>query len=468
MNKKATGDDGSRFIPLEKLIASTTNPRKYYEPAALAALVKSINQNGVMLPLIVRDHPNETGKFEIIAGERRFRAAKKSHWKAVPCRVMTADDSKALIMQADENLNRVNLNPLEEAAAFQNLIDAGLKQEAIAEKYECHQSHISNRLRLLKLPKVWQKRLITGAIPVTFARELAAWVDHKEIFYRLESHMECHHSHLAPGQNLEMADLRDMLAQSICDISQPIEAAAPLILTPKLKKQLQVIKLPENLFNPGTERIFCDVWDLKRMVEEAEAQQEQETAASPAEATPSQDETPADYPTLFYDDPETGPGEPETAASAAGTNARTAEDIQADTAHAQQVADRNKANKGPAVDYSAYKRDWIKKQITARLDDPKFLDNVFVFCLDSGQDWKPDKQFLELHNRGQLIELARDWGLDVKRVEEYEKVTDDLHFDMLTMTTQQRMQFGPDDVNNRANPPHALIASEVAPGEVSA
>ncbi|WP_417625151.1 ParB/RepB/Spo0J family partition protein [Paremcibacter congregatus] len=452
MNKKAAGDAGYHFIALGNLIPSTTNPRKYYAPDEMASLVKSINEHGVMEPLIVRVHPQEVGKYEIIAGERRFRASKKSNWKSVPCRVMNADDAKTLTMQADENLNRVNLNPLEEAAAYQNLMNAGMKQEAIAEKYHCHQSQISNRLRLLNLPKVWQKRLITGAIPVTFARELAGLVKYPQVFEPLEQSLERMKTHLSPGYELELSDYRTALADAIDSVAAHIDAAEGLSLTSSQRKQLDIVKMPETLFPGGAEFIF-NTSLLQEWLLEDEWMKE-ETAASPAEATPPSDETAASYPELFYDDPETGPGDPGTAATAYETPARTVEEIQTDESETAV----SHAKIDPQI-YLKYKTAWFQRKVNQRLDEIRYMplgEQIDTLWVSMEDDWCLDETFLKLHSDDQLQELAREWELEQSRLQGL--MGQNLVDEILVMHRQLRIQFSQEDEKRSVvKPPLSLL-----------
>jgi ParB/RepB/Spo0J family partition protein len=448
----ATNAPGA-MIRMDGLILSDTNARKHFDADELAALVKSIKARGILAPLVVRVHPAEPDHFEIIAGERRFKAAQKAGLEAVPCRIVEADDATALEIQADENLARVNLNPLEEAATYQTLIDGtGKTQEQIAAKYKRTQSYVANRLRLLNLPKTWQKKLITGEIPLTFARDLAAWVKYPFLisFQQMELRLDILKHNLAPGGELELSDFRGLLADGICDISAPLKDAAPLSLTPELRKELVIKGVPETMFPAGTERVF-NVDRLNQLLEETETQEawtEEIDISSPSQL----DQAPLFDPEEMAPDPTAAESIPE----------KSPAEIAANTTHAQEVADRNKAAAGPAVDYAEYFRECVVQMIAKRLNarEPVFLKQVSRLP-QFWNHWKPDEPFLKLFSHAQLIELAREWGLDLKHLEGYTEATPAMIDEILLQTTQKRLEFG-EDPFHKIGPPLALIEQGAA------
>lgn len=173
-------------LPVEQIIPNPDQPRRQFEPEALAELAASIRNRGVLQPLIVRPHPTEPELYQIVAGERRWRAAQIAQLHELPVLVRELDDTEVLEVAIIENIQRANLNPIEEAASFRQLMDRfGHTQEKLADALDKSRSHISNLLRLLNLPDQVQgfvregklsaghaRALITAPDPVAMARKV--------------------------------------------------------------------------------------------------------------------------------------------------------------------------------------------------------------------------------------------------------------------------------------------------------
>lgn len=171
--KPATANDNSvGTLPLDKLVAGKYQPRKEFNSEALAELAVSIEKNGIMQPILVRQIAS--GKYEIIAGERRFRAAKAAKLKEVPVLIRTdVNDQKALELALIENIQRQDLNPLEEALGFQRLMDEfTYTQDKLSTIVGKSRSHVANLLRLLGLPEGVKKYVETGDLSMGHARAL--------------------------------------------------------------------------------------------------------------------------------------------------------------------------------------------------------------------------------------------------------------------------------------------------------
>lgn len=165
---------GDRIVelPLESVEPNPFQPRRSYDQAALEALALSIRQHGVLQPLVVR--PVERG-YQLIAGERRLRASQMAGLAAVPVVVRQASDEQALLLALLENLQREDLNPIEEARAFNRLVEEfSLTHEDIAAGVGKDRSTVANTLRLLKLPDLVLDDLATGALSAGHGRALLA------------------------------------------------------------------------------------------------------------------------------------------------------------------------------------------------------------------------------------------------------------------------------------------------------
>ena len=167
-----TESEGYRMVSTDLLKPNPSQPRKHFEQDALEELAESIRENGVIQPLIVRE---KDGGFEIVAGERRWRAAKIAKLEKLPVVVRTATDQDVAELTLIENIQREDLDPIEEAEAYQKLAERfGLTHEEIARKTGKNRSVITNQLRLLKLSENAKKALVSGAITVGHARALLA------------------------------------------------------------------------------------------------------------------------------------------------------------------------------------------------------------------------------------------------------------------------------------------------------
>ncbi|WP_294622439.1 ParB/RepB/Spo0J family partition protein [uncultured Roseovarius sp.] len=162
-----------RDIPIEKILPNPDQPRRSFDPEKLDDLAASIKEKGIIQPLIVRPKPDTDGAFEIVAGERRWRAAQMAKLHEVPVLIREFDDTEVLEVAIIENIQRADLNPVEEAAGYQQLMDKfGHTQERLAEALGKSRSHIANSMRLLGLPSEVQTYLGEGQLSAGHARAL--------------------------------------------------------------------------------------------------------------------------------------------------------------------------------------------------------------------------------------------------------------------------------------------------------
>src|SRR5216684_51176 len=167
-----TADDILLEVPLDQIEASQSQPRKFFNPETLDELAASIRASGVIQPVIVRRRG--TG-YQLIAGERRWRAARQAGLEHIPAIVRDATDAQSLELALVENLLREDLNPIEEAEAYQKLLSQfGWTQEELAQRIGRDRSSIANALRLLRLPEEIQADLRGGRLTMGHARALLA------------------------------------------------------------------------------------------------------------------------------------------------------------------------------------------------------------------------------------------------------------------------------------------------------
>jgi ParB family chromosome partitioning protein len=170
-----TGGTGLLEVPVEAVAPNPRQPRTVFEDESLDALALSIQEVGILQPIVVR---KTSAGFELIAGERRLRAAKRAGLATVPAVVRDSDDAESLREALIENIHREDLNPIELAEAFRELLDElGLKQETLAERLGMSRSHIANTIRLLQLPAGVQRLLAEGKIQAGHGRALLSLAD---------------------------------------------------------------------------------------------------------------------------------------------------------------------------------------------------------------------------------------------------------------------------------------------------
>jgi ParB family transcriptional regulator, chromosome partitioning protein len=172
---EAMGESDSllRVVPISHIKPNTFQPRSHFDEESMSALASSIREVGLLQPVLVREVDGEEESYELIAGERRWRAARRAGLQTIPVLVQVANDVASLEQALVENLHREDLNALEEAAAYQQLIDEfGLTHEQVATRMGKGRATITNTLRLLQLPAGVQRALAERTISAGHARAL--------------------------------------------------------------------------------------------------------------------------------------------------------------------------------------------------------------------------------------------------------------------------------------------------------
>ena len=172
----------AQLIDVKAIGPNPQQPRKTFSDDELAELAQSIEENGLLQPLLLRPAPKAPGKYELVAGERRLRAVRMLGWKAVPAVTREVDDDTLLVLALVENLQREALNPLEEAEGYQILMDKhGLSHAGIGRSVGKSRSTVANMVRLLQLPASVRKFVEAGSLTSGHARALLALDDQKEM-----------------------------------------------------------------------------------------------------------------------------------------------------------------------------------------------------------------------------------------------------------------------------------------------
>ncbi len=175
-----------RRAPIENLTPNPRNPRKTFTDSELDELAASIKERGVIQPIVVRTIPDRSDVYEIIAGERRWRAAQRASLHEVPIAIVEATDKQSLEFAIIENVQRADLNAIEEAGGYQALIDQhGYSQDDVAQIVGKSRPHVANTLRLLKLSEPVQSLVRSGKLSAGHARLLVGVPDAEQIAWRV-------------------------------------------------------------------------------------------------------------------------------------------------------------------------------------------------------------------------------------------------------------------------------------------
>ena len=169
---------GVRMVPIGLISANPQQPRRHFDEEAIAELASSIRNNGLLQPILVRPFGTADDRFEIVAGERRWRAAQRAQLHDVPVIVRALTDAQALEIGLIENIQRRDLNPVEEAEGYQRLIrDFSHSADSVAQLIAKSRSHVANMLRLLELPDGVRAMLVSGVLSMGHARALLTTPD---------------------------------------------------------------------------------------------------------------------------------------------------------------------------------------------------------------------------------------------------------------------------------------------------
>jgi ParB family chromosome partitioning protein len=208
----APGASPLRMLPLASIKPLPGNPRKYFDEAALEELAASIATRGVIQPIIVRPHPGGDG-YQLVAGERRWRAAQKARLHEIPALVRTLSDREVMALALIENLQREDLNPVEEARAYHRLSEEeGMIQVDIAKMVEKSRSHVANMMRLVTLPDRVLDLIEQGKLSMGHARALIGRDDALQL------------AEVAVAQGLSVRDVETLTRKAAKPASAP---AAP-------------------------------------------------------------------------------------------------------------------------------------------------------------------------------------------------------------------------------------------------
>jgi len=221
---------GLNLIETNKIVPNPKQPRKFFSDAGMEDLVNSIKEHGIIQPLVVS--PLGDGKYELVAGERRWRAAKFNKMKQVPVTVRKVNETEKLELALIENLQRQNLNPIEEAKGYRQLMDEfGLNQVDVAKKVGKSRPVVANMLRLLNLSDEIQRALVRGKISTSAGRVLAGVSD--------EIKQKILFDKMLQGLTVRESEAKSRLARPVAHTRRSIKDPVLLDMEEKLREVLK-------------------------------------------------------------------------------------------------------------------------------------------------------------------------------------------------------------------------------------
>ncbi len=254
-------------LPVAKIIPNPAQPRKIFTSSALESLADSISRHGILQPLLVRDNGE---LYEIIAGERRFRAAIMAGLDTVPCIIKKSDNRSSAELAIIENLQREDLNMFEEAEAIQKLIDTcNITQDAAALHLSCSQSYIANKLRLLKLPLLQRHAIIECGLTERHARALLRVHDNDDRADILA---------VVIKRKLNVAATEDYIENHLCQKEQFLHAQKAARIEKDIKRKL--LSKDMRLFYNSIDRAVTSVRDCGFSVDQTREVSEDGTLIS--------------------------------------------------------------------------------------------------------------------------------------------------------------------------------------------
>ncbi len=288
---EAKGEEFAQ-IEISKIQPSPTNPRKTFGAEGLEKLAKSIKSVGIIQPLIVRTR--FAGNFELVAGERRYRGAVLAELTHAPCMIRELTDEQVIEIQLLENLDREDLNPIDEALTFERLLalppdPAGQKpwtQEKLAARLNYGQSYVAHRLRLLELPEAWRERVMSQDIPVSHAKALVAWSQFPAILKAIEKALK------RDDELPTVKEFERLVLRAVHDGSRSMELrdywGPKFDRTTEIDAKLQLLEVPNQWESGHTQRAFnCKLWDKLQNAAKSRAAAAEKAKASAPKAVKS-------------------------------------------------------------------------------------------------------------------------------------------------------------------------------------
>ena len=224
--------DAINYIEINDIMPNRTQPRRFFDDDKISELADSIREHGMIQPVVVR--PASGDGFEIVAGERRWRAARKADLRVIPCIIREISDRENMLLALIENMQREDLNPIEEASAFREMMGRyELTQAEVSKSVGKSRPYITNALRLLKLPERVQQFVIDGTLSSGHARAIAGVEDET---------LQISLAELAKDGGLSVRALEQMISEAAEEADKPSDKESV-----RQKKNSEIIAIEEEL-----------------------------------------------------------------------------------------------------------------------------------------------------------------------------------------------------------------------------
>jgi len=379
-----------REISLASIEPPPFNPRRDFDEDELLALGESLAGDGVGLlqPIVVR--PTKGRRFQVVAGERRFRASIAAGRKTITCTVRELDDRGAAEVQLVENFQRVDLNPVEIAVALRVLCEMGHTESSLAELLQTDESLIGARLSLLALPDEWQARVRRGKISELQAEYLVPWADRGQVLAEMAKLAD------DGGADMPLTQWKHRLTSTVLALSRSMDPADPdgpqFELSPETVARLDVVQLELSPGKSVKRAMCCGLWD------------ERQDRADRPEPEPAGESSAADR--------SNGNGKPraerrEAIPQRPKSVVRYGEPV-APTAAETEAEWQRRVREWKAAFLRRLCREAIDAAHPSEL--PGLADALGV---DVAERWRLRRDFLELFTGGRLEDLAGELGVDV-------------------------------------------------------
>ena len=229
---KTLSPDAINYIEINDIMPNRTQPRRFFDDDKISELADSIREHGMIQPVVVR--PASGDGFEIVAGERRWRAARKADLRVIPCIIREISDRENMLLALIENMQREDLNPIEEASAFREMMGRyELTQAEVSKSVGKSRPYITNALRLLKLPERVQQFVIDGTLSSGHARAIAGVEDET---------LQISLAELAKDGGLSVRALEQMISEAAEEADKPSDKESV-----RQKKNSEIIAIEEEL-----------------------------------------------------------------------------------------------------------------------------------------------------------------------------------------------------------------------------
>lgn len=374
----------ARNISLNLIDPPAENPRENFDQSEIDSLAESIAEVGLLQPVIVRPQGK---RFELVAGERRYRAVTQLGWLELPATVRELDDRTAAEIRLIENIDRKSLNAVEEAKALEILTALGHDVESLTQLVRWSESDVAGRLQVLELPHDWQQLLREDGISLAAVEYVLPFREQADV-------LDAMLKHARNRWPLPLVEWRRLLNEAVIALSRSLEPDDPtgprFELSDDRLSRLEVIDLELSPRQTVKRAFAVDLWD------EWQDEADSKTESTDSPATPPADPQPS----------RTGASRDNRFRSGRNGKSATAGDDTASRSTDEQFAEQLRV----------YKASWLRRLICEHVDRlplDRLQEVIDGLSIDAAAAWQLEREFLELYDEQRLRQLAGELGVDV-------------------------------------------------------